>query len=323
AAKLSNIAQYHKGKLSEAVESLAPVDTPILQTVSVYNTGRIFKNVNNRLNNVKQGIASGDNLDGVTAWLNSYAGVVKFDKGAKRTKGFETDSDGISFGIDKKFSKGITAGLGYQYDDTDVDAKNRDFDIKTSSWFAYAQYKPSNWFVNTAASYSYADYKEKRYTLGQKIIGKYDVDIFALQALTGYDLVTKYVDIIPNAGLKYNYINRHTYTDSADQRVLANDISVLTAIGGLNAAKSFGDWRTSAYVNLVYDLTSNRDYAAVNLTNGAGYVISGKRLNRFAVEAGAAVEYNYNDWDFIAGYDYEGRSHFRSHTSTLTAKYHF
>jgi hypothetical protein len=54
------------------------------------------------------------------------------------------------------------------------------------------------------------------------------------------------------------------------------------------------------------------------LPNGSGYTISGKRLNKFATEAGAALEYNCGDWTFTANYDYVGRKHFKSSSGKKT-----
>ena len=91
----------------------------------------------------------------------------------------------------------------------------------------------------------------------------------------------------------------------------------------MRAAKNYGAFRPSAYVNFVYDMISDRDSATVNLKNGSSYNVSGKRLNQFGVEAGAVLEYKCGDWDFAVNYDYAGRKRFNSHTGMLTAKYNF
>ena len=136
-------------------------------------------------------------------------------------------------------------------------------------------------------------------------------------------MLTRYADVTPNAGLRYNYIKRHGYVDGADQSVSGNNIDILTAVTGVTLAKDYGAFRPSAYLNFTYDLVSDRENATVGLTNGASYTIDGKRLNRFGTEAGVALEYNCGNWDFVAGYDFGARKHYTSHLGMFTAKYNF
>ncbi|MBR1824965.1 MAG: autotransporter outer membrane beta-barrel domain-containing protein [Alphaproteobacteria bacterium] len=312
-----------KAQFKGALKALAPNDAPVAQAMSAAIMGRIFGGIGAHLSKPKSGLASGDALNGVSAWGSTYYGNAKLDDRADEVYGFDADSKGITAGVDKQVTSAVKLGFGLQYDKSDINAFKRDVDVETAAAFVYGEYRPSNWYVSGVAAYGRSDYDEKKFA-GDKIVkANYDADLFGLQALTGYDVLTRYADVTPNAGLRYNYIKRHGYVDGAGQDISGSNSDILTGVAGLKVAKNFGGFRPSAYVNFTYDFVSDRDSAVVNLTNGASYHVSGKRLNQFGTEAGAAIEYNCGGWSVAASYDYAGRRHFNSHTGMLTAKYSF
>ena len=308
-------------ELGAALEALAPNNAPVSQAVATAIMGRIFGGIGTHLNKPKSGLASGDALNGVSAWGSIYYGNSKLHDHAG-AYGFDTDSKGITAGVDRQITSSVKLGFGLQYDESKVSAYKRDVDVDTTAVFGYGEYRPSNWYLSGIAAYGRSDYDEKKFST-QTVMAHYKADLVGLQALTGYDMASNFADISPNIGLRYNYIKRHSYNDGANQDISGNNSDILTGVVGLKAAKSFGGFRPSVYVNLTYDVISDKDNATVNLTNGSRYSIGGKRLNRFGAEAGAALEYNCHNWDVIANYDYSGRKHFNSHSGMLTVKYHF
>ncbi|MBR6355756.1 MAG: autotransporter outer membrane beta-barrel domain-containing protein [Alphaproteobacteria bacterium] len=181
----------------------------------------------------------------------------------------------------------------------------------------------NNWYVSGVAAYGRSDYDEKKYVGASTVKAHYKADLYAVQGLTGYDFITRYAEVSPNVGLRYNYIKSHGYEDSVNQSVSGDNSDVLTGVAGVKIAKNYGGFRPSAYVNFTYDMVSDRDSVKVRLPNGSGYTINGKRLKQFGTEAGAALEYNSGAWTFTANYDYTGRKHFNSHLGMLTVKYSF
>ena len=123
-------------------------------------------------------------------------------------------------------------------------------DVETAAVFGYSEYRPNNWYVSGVAAYGRSDYDEKKFVGAKTIKANYKADLFGLQGMTGYDVITRYADITPNAGLRYNYIKRHGYEDGANQKISGSNSDILTGVVGLKAAKSYGGFRPSAYVCL-------------------------------------------------------------------------
>lgn len=106
-------------------------------------------------------------------------------------------------GIHKAINKDVKAGISYSYTDTDVDAYRRNIDVKSHTFIAYGEYKPSNWFVNGIASYGMSDYDEHKKVFGG-VKADYDVKSYGLQAMTGYDACVRGLNVTPQAGLRYH-----------------------------------------------------------------------------------------------------------------------
>lgn len=67
----------------------------------------------------------------------------------------------------------------------------RSTDVDTHTAIVYGEYKPSNWYVNSIATYGWSDYSEDKSVAGVGVKADYDVETFGLQAMTGYDMQFK------------------------------------------------------------------------------------------------------------------------------------
>ena len=232
-------------------------------------------------------------------------------------------------GAEKQINGEVKAGIGYAYTNTDIDAFRRDIDVDSHSVFAYGEYKPSNWFVNGIAAYSFSDYDESKNAAGMGIKADYDVETLGLQAMAGYDININDLGLTPEAGLRYNRIKRDDYKDTVGQDVSSRTMDVLTAVAGVSVSKEFKTcsgirWKPEARLALTYDLTADKDNAVVGLTNGSAYMVEGERLDRFGVEAGAGIAAELNDeWDVSVGYEGRFREDYQDHTGIVNAKYKF
>ena len=131
ASKLAHVAQYDKDNLNKVIDDLIPSDAPIAAALALENSNRIFSGVNNQLSGTAKGLASGDVLNDVSVWGGAYLGKTKLDN-RKDTYGFDADSKGITIGLDKKVTPSVKLGLGFQYDETDVDGHHRKTDASIS-----------------------------------------------------------------------------------------------------------------------------------------------------------------------------------------------
>lgn len=312
---------------------LAPMAAPMVRTVETGTMAHAYDAVSSQfsggtISSAANGKSSGDSaMTGVTTWVQGLYNNSKLDSTSK-ARGFDSVSAGVAMGIHKAINKDAKAGIAYSYADTDVDAYRRNIDVKSHTFIAYGEYKPSNWFVNGIASYGMSDYDEHKKVFGG-VKADYDVKSYGLQAMTGYDACVRGLNVTPQAGLRYTHIKQKSYTDTAGQHISGDDMDILTGIVGVKASRDFAldngmFIRPEARVAMTYDLMDPDNNSNVALANGATYRINGEKLDRFSVEAGAGVTAELNDaWEVSAGYEGKFRDDYKDHSGILSAKYKF
>lgn len=312
---------------------LAPMAAPMVRTVETGTMAHAYDAVSSQfsggtISSAANGKSSGDSaMTGVTTWVQGLYNNSKLDSSSK-ARGFDSDSAGVAMGIHKAINKDVKAGISYSYTDTDVDAYRRNIDVKSHTFIAYGEYKPSNWFVNGIASYGMSDYDEHKKVFGG-VKADYDVKSYGLQAMTGYDACVRGLNVTPQAGLRYTHIKQKSYTDTAGQHISGDDMDILTGIVGVKASRDFAldngmFIRPEARVAMTYDLMDPDNNSNVALANGATYRINGEKFDRFSVEAGAGVTAELNDaWEVSAGYEGKFRDDYKDHSGILSAKYKF
>lgn len=329
---LKELSQYNAKGYVEALKTLAPSATPMVQQTQSETANQVFNAVGSRLSggstNSSQGMSSGDVLEDAAVWVQGLMNHAKLDKTAA-SDGFKSDTYGTALGLEKKLNNKAKAGIGYAYSKTDVKATGRDTDVKTHTALVYGEYKPSNWFVNGIMSYGWSDYDESKNVAGNIVKAKYDAETFGLQAMTGYDFFTKYATITPEMGLRYIHIKTDGYTDSASQSVSGNDSDIITGVIGSRVSKTFETpnglrLTPEAKLAMTYDLKHDNVTANVTLPNGSSYSINGKALDRFGIEVGGGLTAEIND-NVEMSLDYEGkfREDYQDHSGMINFKYNF
>ncbi len=317
---LADLAQNDAQGLNDALSVITPQEAPNTQETLSEFSDRLMLEVDNHLSlNDISGLSSGDELSGVTLWAKAYYGKSKLED-YKKVKGFDVKKKGFIAGLDKQLDHNVKLGLGFQYEDGDVDAYHRDADVNTLMGFVYGEYRPSQLFVRGVAAYGRARYDESKYALGLNIKDKYHTGIYSLQALTGYDF--KYVT--PEIGARYYYIKRHGYNDSIGQQISGKDMDLLRGVMGLRTSYQYGIFKPEIYAGVIYDFVSDEDNAIVSLPNGANYMVNGKRLNRFGTEFMANVTAQITcNTSVMLGYEGRYRRHYQDHSGIINAKYEF
>lgn len=318
----------------DALTAVAPEVAPLVHKTQTETTNQIFGAVSSRLSggsvaSAANGMSSGDSVFKRGAmWVQGLFNKSKLDDTSK-AKGFDADSTGIAMGAEKYINDDVKAGIGYAYTNTDIDGFMRDTDVDTHTAMVYGEYKPSNWYVNGIATYSWSDYSEKKNVAGNQVKADYDVDTIGLQAMTGYDMHVKGFNLTPEAGLRYVHISQDSYKDSADQKVSANDADILTGVIGAKASKDFAlengmNLRPEARLAMTYDLMNDDNNSVVTLANGSAYSVNGEALDRFGIEFGAGLTADVNDnVELSVGYEGKFREDYQDHTGLFNAKYKF
>lgn len=318
----------------DALTAVAPEVAPLVHKTQTETTNQIFNAVSSRLSggsvaSAANGMSSGDSVFKRGAmWVQGLFNKSKLDDTSK-AKGFDADSTGIAMGAEKYINDDVKTGIGYAYTNTDIDGFMRDTDVDTHTAMVYGEYKPSNWYVNGIATYSWSDYSEKKNVAGNQVKADYDVDTIGLQAMTGYDMNLSGYNVTPEAGLRYVNIKQDAYKDSADQKVGSNSSDILTGVIGAKVNKDFAlengmNLRPEARLAMTYDLMNDDNNSVVTLANGSAYTVNGEALDRFGIEFGAGLTADVNDnVELSVGYEGKFREDYQDHTGLFNAKYKF
>jgi uncharacterized protein with beta-barrel porin domain len=321
---LARLAQTDGVAFNKALTALAPNDDGMAQSALIDLTDRLLLTVDNHLikSYLDSGLSSGDgypDLSNVKAWIKTYYAKSKM-KNHGGTYGYDADDRGFIAGVDRKVTSSTKLGVGMQFDDTDVNAFQRDVGIQTIQGYVYGEYRPSNWFANGVLSYGRTDYDEDKLVIGRNIDAHYSADIYSVQGLTGYTF--KY--FTPELGARYYRIKRHGYVDGAMQSVSGNDMDLLRTTLGVKAEATYGIFKPNAYAGIMYDVISDSDDAVVSLPNGTSYTVDGKSMPRFGVELGIGTTVTLNDHAEIGmGYEAKFRKHYQDHSGWIDFKYAF
>ncbi len=323
-----------KQAYEDALTALAPETAPAVQQAATEGANQIFGAVGTRLSggavaSAKQGMSSGDNpFTKVAVWVQGLFNKAKLDD-TRKSKGFDSKTYGTALGVESKISDDVKMGVGYAYSKTDIDGFMRDTDVKTHTAILYGEYKPKNWYVNAIASYGWSDYDEKKNVAGVGVKADWDVEPFALQMMTGYDMYFNGFGVTPEAGLRYIHVKQDKYTDTAGQSVKSDDSDIVTGVLGAKIAKSYnlsnGMLLTPEFkAAMTYDISHDNSKSTVTLVNGSSYSVTGKPLNRFGVELGAGITAELNDnVELSLGYEGKFRKDYQDHTGLINVKYKF
>ena len=306
----------------DAVTALSTEAAPVIAQTQTDTATQVYAAVGSRfeLTNTQE---PGSNL-----WVQGLFSTGDYDDNGT-AKGYDTDSNGIAFGLDSAVTDSVKVGVGFAYTDTDIDGFLRDTDVESKTAFIYGQYKPSNWYVNGIMSYGWSSYDESKHVAGFNVGADYDVETFGLQAMTGYDFEVAGINVTPEAGLRYFRISQDGYTDAAGSTVGSEDNDVLTAVVGAKVNKA---WEVSpsvvikpqARLAMTYDLVDADNNSMITLANGATYRVEGETMDRFGVEVDVGVAAEVTDnFEFALTYSGNFRGDFQNHAGLINAKYKF
>jgi len=301
-----------------------PVDKPVVQSVAQSVQGAVMTLAANRMAGAPSagtmGRSGGDLSDAdYGVWAQGMFNKSKFNGQ------FNGYTRGVSAGFDALIDKQYTIGLGYAFGHSDVHANGgRDTEIDSNSIFAYAQYKPSEWFVNAALNYTMSKYTETVDAFGVRLKSDYDTDAFGGQVMTGYDFAS---GLTPEVGLRYLHVTQDSYNNGLNH-VSSDDTDFLTGIAGMKYRfaienDSVINWFPELRAAATYDFVSDRAMSTVTMPGAASYVIDGDRLSRFGGEFGIGLTAEYNGLEISLVYDLNLHKDYTSQTGMAKFRYEF
>lgn len=307
-------AQYVQAE----TKKLLPQDTPVAQSVASSAQSQVLSLAAGRMSgNALVGRSGGDaaNMD-YGVWAQ---GLMNHSKYADK---FSGDTYGIAVGADALINGKYTVGIGYAYNETDIDATH-DTSIDSSSLFVYGQYKPTQWYINAALNYTMANYTESGVAFGVASGYEYDVDSFGGQIMTGYDFAS---GLTPEIGARYLHIATDDYNNGFN--VENEDTNYLTGVAGLKYAFEIESdarlkFRPEIRAAATYDFLSDEAVTTVTIPGASAYVLNGERLSRFGGEFGIGLSALYEGWEISVNYDLDLHEDYTSQTGMLKFRYNF
>lgn len=301
-----------------------PVDKPVVQSVAQSVQGAVMTLAANRMAGAPSastmGRSGGDLSDAdYGVWAQGMFNKSKFNGQ------FNGYTRGVSAGFDALIDKQYTIGLGYAFGHSDVHANGgRDTEIDSNSIFAYAQYKPSEWFVNAALNYTMSKYTETVNAFGVRLKSDYDTDAFGGQVMTGYDFAS---GLTPEVGLRYLHVSQDSYNNGLNH-VSSDDTDFLTGIAGMKYRfaienDSVINWFPELRAAATYDFVSDKAMSTVTMPGAASYVVDGDRLSRFGGEFGIGLTAEYNGLEISLVYDLNLHKDYTSQTGMAKFRYEF
>lgn len=314
------LAAGNVGYVEQETAKLNPDNKPVAQSVASSVQNQVLSLAAGRMAGGAVGRSGGDsaNMD-YGIWAQGLYNHAKYsDK-------FTGDTMGISVGADALINGKYTIGVGYAYNDTDVDSNSRDTTIDSSSLFVYGQYKPSQWFVNGTLNYTMSNYTEKSNLYGAFALeSEYDVDSFGGQIMTGYDFAS---GLTPMVGARYLHISQDEH-ESAIGTVKDMDTDYLTGVAGVKYAFDIESqarlkFRPEISAAATYDFLSDAAVSTVVAPGNVSYVIDADRLSRFGGEFGIGLTAMYEGWEFSVNYELDLHEDYTSQTGMLKFRYDF
>lgn len=322
----THILNLSEKERNDALKALSPNNGQTVQAMTGQINSQVIGAVSSQLTggavSVSEGRAAGDGVfQKVRTWIKMLVNRAKLSG----SDGFSSDAQGVSFGVDKLISENTRFGLGYAHTKGDIDSFMRSTDLQSHTAIVYAEYKPSSWYVNTVATYGWANYRENKNIAGINVKSKYDIDTISLQIMTGYEFGL----LTPETGLRYTNYHHGSYKDSAEQFASSYNSDLLTAVAGLKIKKAFTNsngtiFTPEAKIAATYDLTTSDDAALITIANGASYQTSSERLDRLGIEVGSGINIDINnEIETSLGYEGRFRKDYQDHTGILKLKYKF
>lgn len=306
-------------RVETEVAKLNPVDKPVAQSVATSVQNQVLSLAAGRMSGASVGRSGGDLADAdYGVWVQGLYNHSKYNGK------FKGDTTGISAGFDTLIDGKYTLGIGYAYNDTDVDSDSRDTKIESNSVFVYGQYKPAEWYVNAALNYTMANYTETADPYGILHESEYDVNSFGGQVMAGYDFA---FGLTPEAGVRYLNVSQDAY-ESLLGHVDGVDTNYLTGVAGVKYAFEIESdydlkFRPEVRAAATYDFLSDSAVATITAPGNLSYIIDADRLSRFGGEFGIGLTAEYRGLEVSLNYDLDLHEDYTSQTGMLKFRYNF
>ena len=319
---METIKSGNKGKAKKALNAVGSTDQSAVQSVTTEHIGAIFNVVKSEIPSAIGGIgrSGGEEETRAKVYIKGLYDQTKSTMG----EGFKARSKGAVLGVQSQISEDLTVGVGYAFSNTIAKEDLRRTEADTNTAFASVHYQPNAWWMSGLATYSRANYDEKKEILSTTGTANYNLDSWGIQVMTGYDVKLDRSVITPEVGIRYLSLKQEGYTDTLGTTVEGTKADYVTAMIGVRGMLNLGAIRPTAGVTVGYDIISD-DISAVNtLANGASYTVNSEKLDKLStiVTLGFKADISKNT-SFSLEYSGTFRKEYQDHSGMLRFNYSF
>jgi outer membrane autotransporter protein len=326
----------------KALAALAPDVTPTVQSNVTNTFNAVATAVETRLSGgfssySTNGVSSGDYFTTSNIWVQ---GLYNFSKlSNSKDMSFNSNTLGVAFGIESKFSDESIIGIGYAGNNSDIKGYGRNTKVSGSTYILYGEYKkPYQFFLNGIMTFGLSKYDEIKNigsdNLNVKVNANYGANTFAFQVGTGYEITTgssafSNNSITPMINFRYINVNTDGYTVTSGQIVQSNKISSISGLASVKFYKEFVVseefmFRSEFKIGVGYDFVNEIGNSIVKLPNNSSYMVEGKKLDPTSIEIGIGIGRSIDETlNLSINYDGKFRKNYQNSTILFNLKYNF
>ena len=318
--ELDMLVQNNGDEYVQALTALAPSAAPLLQVLGLSYLDH-FQKMTDRSN--RQEYRSGQGI----LWADTFGSGSRLDA---TTAYPELHIYGYGIGFGAEYIKNDwTVGAAYLYQFNRLKDHLRSIQTPTHGFGFYTSYTPNNFIWNTKLSFFYSRLKENKDVGGYQVINRPSAYTTGIRSDIGYVFTPSQWMVTPKIGLQYAFIRRRTSTDSATQKILANNLHFLTGFTKLSIERS---WKPTSDTTIIpsfevgasYDLSSDKDNSRVILNNALTYTLSGQKLSPWQADLSLGLTARFgSQFECRLGAEAAFRHRYQNYIGSIKGIYYF
>lgn len=291
------------------------------------------------------GMSAGDGVYTSNFWTQGFGQTAEQDR-RDGIDGYESDTYGLSVGVDNDMTDQLRLGVAFSYADTEVDSNNinrTNTEIKSYQGTIYGDYDVSDiTYINGMLGYTYGMNDTVRYDVGGvsglNASADFDSSQITARMETGVDLhvsdrdISNGVVITPNVLANYVHYDADSYTETgaggAGLNVDNEALNILELGVGVDASMQIYNPNKSTVLEPLvrigyrYDTIGDAVETTSRFTGGgATFKTEGFDPAQSTFSLGSSLSYyKEGEWSLAIDYDYEMKEDYDAHSGSLLVK---
>lgn len=232
---------------------------------------------------------------------------------------FSGDTFGVSVGADEYINDKLMLGLGYSFNNTEIDSDIGNLDSDGHNLYLYGTYKNDKHNVDLILNYGTAKYTQSIAYDIWRMTRDFKVKNYGAMIKTGYEFSN---NIRPEIGVRYIYISPESSSDSLGGEVAPDASDALTLVAGVKYHYDFDRAVLKTKLNFIYDVIGDDEVINIDLYGNRQRIVA-DGIDPWGIEAGIAIETKFDKFNVSLEYNLGIRDEYQSHSGVLRARYRF